>query len=109
MNKFLAGIGIIVVGILMGALLTLPFSAYVIMDIGKLFNVERIMALSKESLYGLLLILSLVTYKIKQKKKNEEEKDITESFIDMIVGFVETVCIILCVWGFAYVVHLINF
>ena len=109
MNKILASIGVIVIGILMGALLTLPFSVYVIMDIGRLYNVERIMVLPKESLYGLMLILSIVTHKIKHKKKNEETKDTSDNFVDLITGFIETVLVILVVWGFAYIVHAINF
>ena len=94
----------------MGALLTLPFSVYVIMDIGKLFNIERIMVLPKESLYGLMLILSIVSYKIKNKnKKDEEDKSTSDNFADMIVGFIETILVILVVWGFAYIVHGIHF
>jgi hypothetical protein len=109
MKNILAGIGLVAIGTLISAIIILPFSVYVIMDIAKLFNVERILIIPKEAMFGLMIILSIITTKMKKTKKKEGEKEISETGVDMFVSYIETLLVLLISWGIAYVVHAINF
>jgi hypothetical protein len=109
MNKLFAAFGLMTFGVLLSAVCILPFSVYVILDIAKLFNVERVLIIPKEAMYGLMIILSILTVKMKKKSDKEKDKDTTSLVVDMIMSYVDTVLILLISWGIAYVVHAINF
>jgi hypothetical protein len=108
MKNLLASIGLVILGVLIRAIIILPFSVYVIMDIARLFNVERVLIIPKEALFGLMIIISIVSHR-NRKSKTEGEKDNSTRAIEMITSFFETFLVVLIGWSIAYVVHKINF
>ncbi len=99
------------IGLFISALLIIPFSVYVIMDIVKLYNVEIIKVIPKEALYGCLFIFYIVIYKKEYNNDNKDEdtENIIHRIIEIIVFAVERLLAILGCWGFAYMVHYFNF
>lgn len=110
MKNLLAIIGIMCIGVLISATLILPLSVYVIRDIAYLFKIQMILDISKEAMFGLLIIISILTVKMKKSKKKEESDDkLADLITSMFTGYCETVLFLLVTWGMAYMIHAIKF
>jgi hypothetical protein len=100
MDKILGGlfaVGGILLGVaLLGGLLGL-FEAYVLQDIGVLYNLPIVKSLTFMQTFGLVIWVDIVTFKLGSKTKSENEYSVFESFFYKTIG-------VLFVWGAAYLI-----
>lgn len=92
-------------------IINLPLEVHVIKDVSLLFKVDFITDISKETLFGILLIIALIkTDATKTTSKDGKHKDDVIGGALSAIGKSLTVSlIILLFWGLAYVVHAVNF
>ena len=98
MDKILGGlfaIGGVLLGVaLLGGLLGL-FEAYVLQDIGILYNLPIVKSLTFMQIFGLTVWFDIITFKLGRKTKSEDDYNVFESF------FLKTL-VVLFIWGVAY-------
>jgi len=99
---------VIFLALLSSALLLTPFSAYVVMDVAKLYKIDFITALTKENLFGIMFLISFFTMKLRPTKKKDKDED-THPIVEMIVDHATIAFSILIMWGIAYFIHRVNF
>ena len=113
--KLIIPVAIMFLIILLSAIAVLPLTVYVIKDVAQLYGVDFIIALSKEILFGTLLILSLVRLTIKEddvfkaKEKDDEDEYGLVKGLKTLFTMAIRVLLILLSWGIAYFIHLIQF
>jgi hypothetical protein len=98
MDKILGGlfaIGGILLGVVLLCGLLGLFEAYVLQDIGILYDIPIIKSLTFMQIFGLTIWIDIVTFKLGDKKYGENKYSVFETFLLKIVG-------ILFVWGVAY-------
>ena len=93
MSKILSGLMVIIGALVFGGLFGL-FEAYVIQDLGILYNVPVLNTMKFGQIVGLTFCIELLTFKV-GKKSTDDEYGMVESLSIKLLVY-------LFIWGFAY-------
>jgi hypothetical protein len=99
---------------MISSLLVLPLEVYIIRDIAQLYHIDFVISLSKEVLFGMLILIALFKINVKDKDLfNKENKDEEDGYgliagIKSILRTILVVVVLLLSWWVAYIVHSVN-
>lgn len=100
MKKLVISSAMVVASIMLGL-----FTAYVVLDVSILFEINQITSLGYAKIYAFICLVSLVLYKRDNTKS--EDKTYEEKMSETFVKILEKTLLNLFVWGLMYLMHFI--
>ena len=107
--KGLFSLLIIFLTILLSMTCILPLEVYIIRDIAHLYKVTWVTGLSKEVIFGSLLLFNIVKSSIKDKDIFEEDdNEELSAGLKSAIRLLTITVVLLMSWWFAYIIHALN-